>query len=119
NAIDHGVTSGCPAVDERAITRAGKGPACDLGAVEANHAPVAVNDAYTTPQNTALTKTAATGVLANDTDADADTLTAAKTADPAHGVVSLASDGSFTYTPTSGYAGPDAFKYKANDGTTD
>ena len=37
--------------------------------------PVAVNDAYTTNEDTALT-VAAAGVLANDTDADGDPLTA-------------------------------------------
>src|SRR5207249_78320 len=40
-----------------------------------NHAPVANNDSYTTSFNTALTKTAATGVLANDTDLDGNALT--------------------------------------------
>ena len=33
-------------------------------------APVSVNDSYTTPENTILTKSAAAGLLANDTDAD-------------------------------------------------
>ena len=39
-----------------------------------NAAPVAVADSYSTPKNTTLT-VAAPGVLANDTDADGDTLT--------------------------------------------
>ncbi|MGD0795108.1 MAG: cadherin-like domain-containing protein, partial [Dehalococcoidales bacterium] len=84
-----------------------------------NHAPVAVNDAYTTSQNTALTVTAAMGVLSNDTDADGDTLTAIKVTDPTHGTVTLNSNGSFTYTPTTGYTGSDSFTYKANDGKAD
>ena len=40
-----------------------------------NDAPVAVDDAYTTNEDTALI-VAAPGVLGNDTDVDGDTLTA-------------------------------------------
>ena len=47
------------------------------------------------------------GVLANDTDADGDTLTATKVGDPAHGTVVLNANGSFIYTPAAGYFGPD------------
>ena len=83
-----------------------------------NQAPVAVADAYSTPQNTALNQ-AAPGVLANDTDADADPLTAVLVTDVSHGALSLEADGSFTFTPTAGYSGPDSFTYKANDGTAD
>ena len=35
---------------------------------------------------------------------------------PTHGTLSLNSDGSFTYTPTTGYFGPDSFTYHAYDG---
>ena len=56
------------------------------------------------------------GVLANDTDADGDTLTATKVGDPAHGTVALNANGSFTYSPSAGYVGPDSFTYTANDG---
>ncbi|HEX5040879.1 MAG TPA: LamG-like jellyroll fold domain-containing protein [Candidatus Limnocylindria bacterium] len=83
-----------------------------------NEAPVAVDDSYTTPESTPLT-VAAPGVLANDTDADANALTAIKVSDPAHGSVSLAATGGFTYTPSAGYSGPDSFTYRANDGTVD
>ena len=82
----------------------------------ADHAPVAVNDSYTTLENTALTVPAA-GVLANDTDADGDPLTAAVVAGPTHGTLGLNSNGSFTYTPNAGYRGADSFTYQANDGT--
>ncbi len=82
------------------------------------NAPVAVADSYTTSQDTALV-VAAPGLLANDTDADGDPLTAVKVTDPAHGTLSLNSNGSFTYTPTNGFSGSDSFTYKANDGTLD
>ena len=83
-----------------------------------NSAPVATADSYSTPRNTTLT-VAAPGVLANDTDADGDSLTAIKVSDPAHGTVTLGATGSISYVPTSGYSGPDSFTYKANDGTAD
>src|SRR5207245_2232921 len=38
---------------------------------------------------------------------------------PAHGTLSLNSDGSFTYTPALNYNGSDSFTYKANDGQAD
>src|SRR5436190_2315522 len=38
---------------------------------------------------------------------------------PAHGTLSLNSDGSFSYTPALNYNGPDSFTYKANDGLAD
>jgi VCBS repeat-containing protein len=83
-----------------------------------NRAPVAIPDSYTTDQDTALS-VAAAGVLANDTDDDLDTLTAVEVTSPTHGTLSLEADGSFTYTPTSGYSGPDSFTYRTNDGLAD
>src|SRR5262249_54778055 len=58
----------------------------------------------------------APGVLANDSDPDGDPITAALVAGPTHGTLTLNANGAFTYTPTSGYNGPDSFTYKANDG---
>src|SRR2546428_6098418 len=46
---------------------------------------------------TVLDSTAAS-VLANDTDAEANTLTATKLSDPAHGSVTLNADGTFSYS---------------------
>ena len=83
-----------------------------------NNPPVAVADSYSTPQSTTLA-VAAPGVLSNDTDADSNPLTAIKVSDPAHGTLTLGSNGSINYVPTAGYNGPDSFTYKANDGTAD
>ena len=88
------------------------------GGPPANTAPVAVADSYSTPTNTTLT-VAAPGVLANDSDADADPLSAIKVSDPTHGTLTLGATGSISYVPTTGYSGPDSFTYKANDGTVD
>ena len=81
-----------------------------------NDAPVATNDAYTTDEDTALT-VAAPGVLGNDSDLDSATLTAAVVAEPAHGTLTLNSNGAFTYTPAANYNGPDTFTYHASDGS--
>ena len=90
-----------------------------INVAQTEHAPVAVADAYTTAEDTALTVAAATGVLANDTDADSDPLTAVLVATTTHGTLSLAATGSFTYTPTANFHGADSFTYKANDGQLD
>ena len=62
---------------------------------------------------------AAPGVLANDTDADGDLLTAALVTGPAHGAVTLNANGSFIYTPAAGFVGTDTFTYVANDKASD
>ena len=81
-----------------------------------NRAPVANGDSYTTDFGKPLT-VAAPGVLANDSDADGNTLSASLAAPPAHGSVVLNVDGGFTYTPQAGYSGSDSFTYKASYGT--
>lgn len=81
-----------------------------------NAAPAGVADAYSVDEGEELT-VAAPGVLANDTDADGDDLTATGATQPADGEVVLAADGSFTYTPDAGFSGTDTFTYLASDGT--
>jgi|GEM_PF-1483323 len=89
-----------------------------VGIPSVNTAPVAVADSYSTNQNTALVVPAA-GVLSNDTDSESNPLTAAVVANPTSGTLALSANGSFTYTPNSGFSGSDSFTYKANDGTSD
>jgi hypothetical protein len=84
---------------------------------DVNRAPVGVADSYTTTEGEALVVDAP-GVLANDTDAEDDTLTATGLTQPADGVVTMAADGSFTYTPDTGFVGTNTFTYTAYDGTT-
>ncbi|HIH14502.1 MAG TPA: putative S-layer protein [Nanoarchaeota archaeon] len=86
-----------------------------------NDAPVATNDAYTIAEDVVLTVPVATGVLANDVDVDGTVPIAVKVvnANPLHGTLAFNADGSFTYTPTANYNGPDSFTYKANDGVVD
>ncbi len=80
--------------------------------------PVAVNHAYSTPYGTTLT-VPAPGILQGDTAASGKPLTAAVSSQPAHGKLTLALDGSFTYVPAAGYSGVDTFTYLANDGIAD
>jgi hypothetical protein len=80
-----------------------------------NNVPVANADTVSTVAATPVS-IAAPGVLANDTDAENDILTAGSPSDPAHGNVTLGPDGSFTYTPDINYSGPDSFTYVVDDG---
>ena len=59
---------------------------------------------------------AAPGVLANDSRSDGDALTVVGVSSTAHGTLTLATDGSFTYLPDAFFAGSDTFVYKAGDG---
>ncbi|TAN47226.1 MAG: tandem-95 repeat protein, partial [Methylococcaceae bacterium] len=84
--------------------------------VDANQAPQAQSDAYRTAEDGTLTLPAAQGVLANDSDADGDALTARLIQGPQHGTLAFNPDGSFNYTPDADYHGPDSFRYQAGDG---
>ncbi len=77
--------------------------------------PTAVNDSYATAENTPLS-VPEPGVLSNDTDAYDYPLTASLVSQATHGTVALNADGSFTYTPNTGFTGTDRFVYLANNG---
>src|SRR5207244_3732992 len=82
-----------------------------------NDAPAASNDSATVAEGgtvTVLDSTAAS-VLANDTDAEGNTLTATKLSDPAHGSVTLNADGSFSYSHDGSETSSDSFTYKTCD----
>jgi N-acetylneuraminic acid mutarotase len=83
--------------------------------IAVNHAPVAVDDAYSVVKNGVLTEIAP-GVLGNDM---GDLLTAVLVSDVSHGTLTLNGNGSFTYTPNAGVIGSDSFTYKANDGVAE
>ena len=77
---------------------------------------MANNDPYSTNEDATLT-VASPGVLGNDTSGSG--LTAVLVSGPAHGTLTLNSNGSFTYSPAANYNGSDSFTYKANDGALD
>ena len=81
-----------------------------------NTLPVAAADTFQVAEDTPLTTTAATGVLANDSDADGNALTAIIEALPTHGQLTFNANGSFVYVPEANYHGTDAFSYRVTDG---
>ena len=82
-----------------------------------NEIPVSVSDAYEIAHDSVLLVTAESGVLANDTDADGDNLTAVEVSTVSTGSLTLLIDGTFVFTPSSGFSGIETFSYYATDGT--
>ena len=100
-----------------------------------NDAPVAVADTGSTSEDSKLTVAVGSGVLANDTDVDTETLTVSKVEGAGANVgalttltsgatVTVNSDGSYEYDPNGkfesyddGESTTDSFTYVANDGT--
>ena len=81
----------------------------------ANNAPVANPDDATTDEDTPVI----INVLANDSDADGDTLSISTFTQGGNGSVIDNPDGTFTYTPAADFNGEDSFTYFANDGIAD
>jgi hypothetical protein len=80
-----------------------------------NRAPIGVPDHYAMLTDTVLS-IAAPGFLVNDVDLDGEALTAVSIQDNVdHGTLAAFADGSFTYTPNAGFAGPDNFAYRMRD----
>jgi CSLREA domain-containing protein len=82
-----------------------------------NDPPVAVNDAYNVVEGATLTVSAASGVLANDADAEGNPFIAVLVTGPAHANLTLNANGSFVYAHGGGEAASDSFTYCANDGS--
>lgn len=76
-----------------------------------NHAPVAANDTATTDAGVAVT----VDVLANDTDADDDTLGILSVTNGTGGTA-VVQAGKIIYTPAEGFSGTDSFTYTVSDG---
>ena len=83
--------------------------------VDASTAPVASDDTYSTPSNTEL-DVSAPGVLGNDSGAG---ISVTANGTPAHGSVTVASDGSFSYVPDSNYQGGDTFTYTVTSASSE
>ena len=74
--------------------------------------PVAVDDAITTDEDTAIT----VDLVANDTNPDNDSLTITSVSQGANGTVVVNPDGTVTYTPAANFNGTDSFTYTIEDG---
>lgn len=85
-----------------------------------NDIPSALDDNYSTFEDTLLDVliTGAGHLLDNDSDVDGDTLTINTTpvSNVNHGSLNLSSNGSFRYIPNSNFSGSDSFIYQVSDG---
>jgi autotransporter-associated beta strand protein len=97
-------------------TNLATGDTSEFSAAFTNTPPLANDDAFAVAEDGSL----AGNVLANDTDADNNSLTAVLVSGPSNAAsFTLNPDGSFSYVPAADYNGPDSFTYKASDGTAD
>ena len=84
-----------------------------------NDAPAAVDDSFTTNEDTPYTATLGLNdLLQNDLDVDGDTLmvTTTPVSGPSHGQVTINPNGTFTYRPDANFFGTDSFTYEVTDG---
>jgi len=92
----------------------------DLTITSINDVPVATTDSYSTLENTPITVIASdfNALLSNDTDNDNDPLTVnvGASTSTSDGILSLDTDGEFTYTPNADFSGTDSFTYQVEDG---
>ena len=106
---------------DRDLTVANRGSLLAKGNVSVllnTHSPTAKADSYEVFEDDSLS-VEAPGVLANDSDADGDSLTAVPVSFPVHGDLTFRDDGSLNYTPYRDYNGPDSFSYQVSDGGLD
>ncbi|MBH9552187.1 Ig-like domain-containing protein, partial [Inhella gelatinilytica] len=76
-----------------------------------NDAPVAAPGTGVTGEDQPLS-----GRLPTASDAEGNPLVYGKASDPSHGTVVVNADGSYVYTPSPNYNGPDSFTYTVSDG---
>ena len=98
------------------------GTATDVGTLNisvgpANDPPVAVDDAITVAEDTPFTSIV--DLDANDTDLDGDSLTVVPGTftTTAGGIIVIAADGSYSYTPPANFNGSDSVDYTVTDGS--
>ena len=80
-----------------------------------NEVPLAVTDSYALDEGAALVVTTP-GLIANDIDPDGDPLMTSVVMGPTNGLLTLNSDGSFTYTHDGSETTSDSFTYQVDDG---
>lgn len=98
-------------VTDATVTSNNDGAACKLAASPFD-LPVANNDTYSVANDLTLTVVTADGILDNDS---ASSPTVTSNSSPASGTLVLNSNGSFTFTPVSGFVGSVTFTYTAQD----
>ncbi|RIK84611.1 MAG: hypothetical protein DCC68_01250 [Planctomycetota bacterium] len=84
--------------------------------IDVRHAfPLAADDHFETDEDSALVVGGGGGVLANDVDTQAHSLTAMLVSQPRYGELTLAPNGAFTYAGRANFHGADTFTYRAVD----
>ena len=98
----------------RAVNLRSPGPQAEGEAIpQANGPPVAVDDASTTAEDTAIV----IRVLDNDSDVDGDSLSVIEVSTPSNGAAAVTGTGTtVTYTPNANFHGSDSFTYVVSDG---
>ncbi len=93
--------------------------ACDTAKlmIEVLSIPISDNQTYANDDAfvTIINTVKSGDVSLNDSDPQNDVVIFAKVSNPLHGSVTVNSDGTYNYNPTSGYTGPDQFIYKKCD----
>jgi len=115
SVLPEGWSITAPAGDKHTVTMTSGLESSMLDFGQRDRPPVAVDDIGSGVAGSIITG----NVLTNDSDPgrpDNSLLTAVKKTDPANGTVTVAADGSFSYTPNAGYEGPDSFTYTVGDG---
>lgn len=80
--------------------------------------PVPVNDSYTSLGNVGISVPAGSGILVNDylgVNPPASFTAVSNAATTGGGSISIAADGSFTYTPAAGFTGNDTYQYSLSN----
>lgn len=80
-----------------------------------NVPPVANEDSLSVDEG----DVASIDVIANDTDADGDTLVVVELIQPNNGIAVIVSDSTIRYTPNANFNGFDTFRYQVSDGETE
>ncbi|MCP4769383.1 MAG: tandem-95 repeat protein, partial [Gammaproteobacteria bacterium] len=115
NAIDD--NDPFPPGDDYALIPENSGVQNPVSTTSINNAPVAIDDAITATEDTPFTS--AIDLDANDTDLDGDALSvvAGTFATTQGGSITIAADGSYTYTPAANFNGVDSIDYTVTDGS--
>ncbi len=87
----------------------------DIVVMNENDLPISKNDLLSAQQDTVLSIRAET-LLANDADADGDSINVQVVQGPLFGTLVVNPDGSMSYRPEPGFLGSDTFTYYATDG---
>ena len=87
----------------------------DIDAFYQNSVPVANDDQFVVDEDATLFVGGDNGVLANDTDADNDPLSASVVQQAQNGLLALNANGTFIYAPNADFFGTDTFTYVVND----